>query len=145
MLADVPFTTTITGVITAVATLIVALSLLGGVLPALIKVLRETKQTKAKIDETKVAQAVIDVKLDVIHGLVNSTLTAAIEAELHATNGQLTLLRRVTLLDPTPDDTALTKALQLRVAELRTQLAERATQTAIGNAQLARDGGHGGA
>jgi hypothetical protein len=119
---DIPFTTTITGVITAIGTLVTALALLVGAMPLLVKVLNQGMAARA-------ASARLDAKIKVIHGLVNSTLTAAIAAELHASEGQLIAMRR---LDATADDLAVMRALELRITELEEQLAERARQTEIG-------------
>jgi hypothetical protein len=49
-----PFTTTITGLITSIAAVITALALLGGVMPALMKARRETRELKKQVGEVHV-------------------------------------------------------------------------------------------
>lgn len=78
----------------------------------------------------------IDGKLNQIHELVNSTLTGAIEAQLLATEQQVILMRRLTEVDPKEGDRDRIAEIELRVAELRTRLADRATQTVIADAQV---------
>lgn len=65
-------------------------------------------------------------KLDVIHTLVNSTLTAAIEAQLEATVQQLEWMRHVVALSTNgePSRDAIV-AIESKIAELRVALKDR--------------------
>ena len=65
-------------------------------------------------------------QLQVIHTLVNSTLTGAKQAQLEATLGQLVLLNQFT-----PGDTGAIAAAQTAVEELRVELADRIEQTRV--------------
>jgi hypothetical protein len=88
------------------------------------------------------AAKVTNGKLNQIHELVNSTLTAAIEDLRLATEQQLMLLRSVIELnreagrEPSPDLLAALPAVEEKVAELRSKLADRARQTEIADAQV---------
>lgn len=71
-------------------------------------------------------------KLDVIHTLVNSNMTAAMQAELDATVRELALMREVIALksehgrDPSADALAAIESTTKKIAELRAVLADRA-------------------
>jgi hypothetical protein len=88
------------------------------------------------------AGTVTNGKLDQIHTLVNSNLSKAIEDQLEATEQQLILLREVAELkraagrEPSPEATAALQRIEAKVAELRTQVADRAAQTKAAAAQL---------
>jgi hypothetical protein len=73
--------------------------------------------------QTAVADAATQGQLAQIHTLVNSNLTAAMDAELAATVAQLVLLRREASLDI--DEIAATDNVAARVVELRSVLDER--------------------
>lgn len=79
------------------------------------------------VAETSASQG---AQLDVIHTLVNSTLTGAKQATLEALQGQLLLLERFT-----PEDADLIDAAQAAIAELRAELSDRTTQTEIADSQ----------
>lgn len=85
----------------------------------------------AKLDSTKEttikAVSGTNKKLDTIHTLVNSNMTAAMQSELDALVAQLALMREVISLKGTPsDDTMNTvKILEGRIAELRASLHDR--------------------
>jgi hypothetical protein len=70
-------------------------------------------------------------KLDVIHTLVNSNMTASMKAELDAVKAQLVLLREVMSLnsvagrEPDVDAIAVIKVTQAKIAELSVALADR--------------------
>jgi hypothetical protein len=81
--------------------------------------------------------AATNSKLDVIHVLVNSKMTAAMRAELDATTAQLALMRRLHKLEPSPEAQAAIVATQRRVAELQTALTERLAQSEVANQQSA--------
>jgi hypothetical protein len=81
----------------------------------------------------------VNGKLDQIHGLVNSTLTAAKESELYALRGQLAALLRILDLQPTGADRADVAELERRIAELAAQLADRATQTEMADRKVKPD------
>ncbi len=81
------------------------------------------------------ATTVTNGKLDVIHGLVNSNLTTAMQAEYDATVRTLALMREVVALrreagaDPSVDAIAAIAATETRVAELKLALNERFVQS----------------
>jgi len=70
-------------------------------------------------------------KLDTIHTLVNSNLTAAMLAELGATEAGLSLMRELTDdrkargIEPSPDAIARIRATEKRVNDLRAQVEDR--------------------
>jgi len=70
-------------------------------------------------------------KLDVIHTLVNSNMTAALQAELDATISQLAMMQEMMALkqasghEPLPDVLAAVERTKARIAELRSTLADR--------------------
>lgn len=75
---------------------------------------------------------VVSGKLDVIHGLVNSELTGAIDGERSATVRELALMREVMALhkvatgrDPSQASLTAIDLTEARVSELDAQLADR--------------------
>lgn len=70
-------------------------------------------------------------KLDVIHALVNSSMTAAMQAELDATVRELAMMREVILLnriagkEPSVDALAAVELTATRISELATALSDR--------------------
>lgn len=70
----------------------------------------------------------VNGKLDKIHVLVNSTLTAAMDSELAA------LLQQVLLMERAGDPDDLIAGVRLRTADLQAKLADRARQTVIADA-----------
>lgn len=70
-------------------------------------------------------------KLDVIHVLVNSNMTAAMQAELDAIKREIVMMREVAALnlaagrEPTVEALAAIEATQVKIAELESQLADR--------------------
>lgn len=82
--------------------------------------------------------AVTNDKLDQIHTLVNSTLTAAIEAQLEATIEQLRMMRDA-LAGQTvvPSVEAMTR-LEEKIATIRASLYDRLAQTKLAQEQIAR-------
>ena len=83
-----------------------------------------------------------DRKLDVIHTLVNSGMTRAMEAEHAATERELAgmleiiELRRSLGQEPTIESLAAVKSIRGRLAELTGALAERRRQEAIAERQF---------
>jgi len=75
--------------------------------------------------------AVTNNKLDNIHVLVNSQMTALMEAELLATQRELAMMREVVSLKATAGHAASAEALgeikatEIKVAELRAKLSDR--------------------
>jgi len=75
-----------------------------------------------------------NVKLDVIHGLVNSTLSAALQSELDALTTSLAMMREVVALKTHPGQEPAAEALiaiddtEAKIAELRATLADRLQQ-----------------
>lgn len=80
-------------------------------------------------------------KLEQIHTLVNSNLTAEMNGRLIATKGQLAGLREVVELKrlaghkPTEDALEAIIAIEKVIGELETTLAERASQTLVADTQ----------
>lgn len=74
---------------------------------------------------------VTNAKLDVIHTLVNSNMTAAMQAELDATVRELAMMGEVIELkranghEPSVNTLATFKATELRIGELKATLADR--------------------
>jgi len=72
-------------------------------------------------------------KLDVIHTLVNSNMTQAMQAELDATIAQLVLMREVIDMKkasgvvPSEDTVSAISIIEKRIAELTVQLQERSS------------------
>jgi hypothetical protein len=81
-------------------------------------------------------------KLDVIHTLVNSNMTAAMQAELDATTRELAMMREVIDLKqaagkkPTPMALAAVTATESKIHELQTALADRLKQNELADAQM---------
>jgi hypothetical protein len=81
-------------------------------------------------------------RLNVIHTLVNSTLTAAKDAELAATRRELAMLLDMTNVQTdaghviNDDRRAAIGALRLRIDELTTASQDRAAQTRAANVQI---------
>lgn len=71
-------------------------------------------------------------KLDVIHTLVNSDMTRALEGQLAALEAQRILL----LDDDTSDRTAAVESVAEQIEALKTTLADRAEQTALADMQI---------
>lgn len=69
-----------------------------------------------------------DEKLDVIHGLVNSSLTQALQGELDATRRTVVLLKLEAGAIPTTEAAAEIAAAETRIVELATTIEERAAQ-----------------
>lgn len=84
----------------------------------------------------RVAQGtkVTNDKLDVIHTLVNSNMTAAMQAEHDATVRELAMMREVIALhradgrEPNVESLAAIDSTEHRIAELKASLADRLTQ-----------------
>jgi hypothetical protein len=126
------------GIITAFATVIIAL---GGFVTALgvaIPLLRASKRNTE-------ALAVQESKLNVIHTLVNSTLTAALQAQLDATRRELTLMIELSAMqteaghEVSDDRKAAVGALSRKVDELAEAMADRAQQTRVADIQIATE------
>lgn len=80
-------------------------------------------------------------QLHVIHTLVNSNMTAAMQAEVDATNREEVMMREVMALNTaagreiTPVALAALSKTQAKIAELEAALADRLKQTNIAEAQ----------
>jgi hypothetical protein len=81
--------------------------------------------------EVATTAATANQKLDVIHGLVNSNMTAAMQAELDARDAQLVVMREVAELhraagrEPTQTSMDAIAAITAKTHELRSTLADR--------------------
>jgi hypothetical protein len=82
-------------------------------------------------------------KLDVIHVLVNSQMTAALQSELDATIRELAMMREVVALhvaadqDPTVGALAAIDATEAKIVELRSVLADRLATSAVVDEKVA--------
>lgn len=66
-----------------------------------------------------------DQKLEVIHVLVNSNMTAAMQAALDATVTMLAVMRRLNILEPTAELGADIEATKQKIAELQAAVNDR--------------------
>lgn len=95
--------------------------------------------TDAVIETTSVTNA----KLDQIHTLVNSNMTAAMQSELDATKRELAMMNEVIDLKkaagrpPTQDVLSTLEITKAKISELEAQLADRLKQTKLAETQLA--------
>lgn len=81
-------------------------------------------------------------KLDQIHSLVNSSMTAAMEKELLATELNLTLLEELAQATGKPPSSFAAErivATKIQIAELKAKLADRLKQTTAAAVQLSVD------
>lgn len=84
-------------------------------------------------------------KLEVIHKLVNSTLTAALLASLDASRGELVAVLKMADLQrahgsgPSEDELASILALRRKVGELSAEMQEREAQTLAADTQIATE------
>jgi replicative DNA helicase len=80
-------------------------------------------------------------KLDVIHTLVNSNMTAAMQSEYDATVRELAMMREVVALkkaageQPSPEAVAAIDATEQKIAQLAAELSDRLKQANIVEAQ----------
>lgn len=74
-------------------------------------------------------------KLDQIHTLVNSNLTAAMEATVEAMRGQLTVMKRQPSEQMTKEDIDAIEDVTRRIKAQEETLAERKKQTEVGQVQ----------
>lgn len=77
--------------------------------------------------------SVLNTKLDTIHTLVNSNMTAAMQSELSANIAQLALMREMSNLkgDLSEDSKEAIKLLETKVSELRFTINDRTQNTGI--------------
>jgi len=71
------------------------------------------------------ANAVTDHKLDEIHVLVNSNLTAAMQSELNSLQGQLALMNKLSALTGETAVDPTVEVIEARISELTAQLRDR--------------------
>ena len=99
---------------------------------------RRQDEVAARVAEATARQAAdasrVTTKLDEIHTLVNSNMTAAVRGELVAVEAQMFLASRLAKFESGPDDAAVLRALAARIAELRAVLTDRDTQQATADA-----------
>jgi hypothetical protein len=107
------------------------------------------RESIARTDE--VAQHVADsttrttAKLDIIHTLVNSTLTAALQAQLDASRRELVMMLELADMQKAAGETvsaqrlASIAALRRKVGELSAQMQEREVQTRTAETQIATE------
>lgn len=83
-----------------------------------------------------------NTKLDVIHTLVNSNMTAALQDGLDSNRAQLVTLRELISLkvaqgeEPDEETKAMLHALEEKVGKLAANLRDRIQQTEVANAQI---------
>lgn len=84
-------------------------------------------------------------KLEVIHTLVNSSMTAAIQSEFEATVRELAMMQEVVELrksagqgEPSSEMMAALKSTELKIKELKETLAERHRQDELAQAQVVK-------
>ena len=129
----------VAGIFTSIASVITALTVLIGAavggLKVLLPMLREVRHNTESLKQQ-------DAKLNVIHTLVNSTLTAALQSELDATRREELLLRELMRMrseaghGATDDQTAALGAVQRKIRELTAAMEERAKQTRVADIQI---------
>jgi hypothetical protein len=130
------------GLIGAIAGVITALTVLvGAIIGGLKVVLPLLRDTKALRRETASNTA----QLGIIHTLVNSTLTAALQAVLDGARREVFLLedaqrmRNEAGMPVTEDQQALLGATQRRVEELTLSMRDRERQTRAADIQIATE------
>jgi hypothetical protein len=122
----------VAGIITATASALTASGLLVTAIVAAVKFFRPLLR---KVNANT-------AQLSVIHTLVNSTLTAALQSELDATRREALLLRELILMrtddgkEATEDQRAALGATQRRIDELTVAMQERRTQTRAADLQI---------
>lgn len=95
---------------------------------------------ESQVRVVEIAQ-IINNKSDVIHTLVNSQMTSAMQSELDATERELVSLKeiielkRTTGKDPTKAALAVIDATEIRISELKEKLRERREQDEVAKAQ----------
>jgi len=101
---------------------------------------KAAEAAKLLLEQNKVvadAAATTNAKLDVIHVLVNSNMTAAMQAEYDATVRELAMMREVARLnriagtEPSVEALAAIDATAVKIAELKATLSDRLKQTEI--------------
>lgn len=96
---------------------------------------------KEVAEAARTAAIVTNGKLDVIHTLVNSNMTAAMQSELDAKLQNLALLREVSDLkkaageNPSPEAQAVIAMTEQKIAELQAVLVDRLAQSKVADAQ----------
>jgi len=81
--------------------------------------------------------AVTNNKLDIIHTLVNSNMTAAMQAEYDATVREIAMMKEVIALnqaagrEPSPEAIGAIEATQTKINELQAALADRLKQAEV--------------
>ena len=108
-----------------------------GFLGTWLKADRDRRWAKADALEKEQIANEQTAKLNQIHTLVNSNMTASMTGELSALQANVLLLEAHP--DITPAGEAALGAKKARVAELEAQLADRKQATSLANAQLVQD------
>lgn len=82
----------------------------------------------------------VNEKLDVIHTLVNSSMTAAIQSQYDDKVEKLAMMREMMRMSgkPNADMTAAIKATEIKIAELKETLDERHRQDELAKAQVVK-------
>lgn len=104
---------------------------------AAVKAAEAARLLLASNERVAATSVVTNAKLDVIHVLVNSSMTAAMQAELDARQIGLTQmmeiieLKKAAGLQPTSEVIAAGVALRAKIAELEAKLADRLKQSKV--------------
>jgi replicative DNA helicase len=104
----------------------------------LIPILRGTKKNTEQLAKQ-------EGKLTVIHTLVNSTLSAALQAELDSTRREEMLLRELMTMrsdaghEISDDQRAALGAVQRKIVDLSRSMADRREQNRLADIQMQRD------
>ena len=130
------------GIITAFSALFTAVALVITALGGYVTVRAANRRTTATIAENQKATT---SQLQVIHTLVNSTLTAALQGQLDSTRRELVMMleladaQREAGWPPTEDRMASIGALRRQVADLTSSMSDRAQQTRAADVQIATE------
>lgn len=126
------------GLVTAFSTLLLAIGGIITALTVLIPILRGTQKNTKQLAKQ-------EGKLMVIHTLVNSTLSAALQAELDSTRREEMLLRELMTMrsdaghDISDDQRAALGAVQRKIVDLSQAMADRREQNRLADIQMQRD------
>jgi biopolymer transport protein ExbB/TolQ len=101
---------------------------------------RQDKAAKLLLESNKIVEETARIsngKLDVIHTLVNSNMTSAMQSELDATGRELAMmlevieLKKVSGLQPTEEVISALGATRGKIVELQAMLADRRKQSEL--------------
>jgi len=120
------------GLISSIAAVITAATVLLGAVAGFIKVVRPIRETQKRTE----------AKLDIVHTLVDGTLSTALRSELAATKRELLLLREIQRRDKedgrdaSDDQAAILGATQRKIDELTLAMHDRDLQIRSADIQI---------